>query len=85
MRVGLSAKFELAAAEHLGFKRGELGMDFQADNRFPIFEYLFELLHGYSPSFPSANAGATGAVPYTVSSAAAARSMFSSLKAGLMS
>ena len=85
MRVGLSAKFELAATEHLGFERGELGVDFQADNRFPIFEYLFELLHGYSPSFPSANAGATGAAPYTVSSAAAARSMFSSLKAGLMS
>ena len=85
MGVGLGAEFQLAAAEHLGFEGGELGMDLQADNRFPIFEYLFELLHGYSPSFPSANAGATGAAPYTVSSAAAARSMFSSLKAGLIS
>ena len=45
MRVGLSAKFELAAAEHLGFERGELGVDLQADDRFPIFEYFFELLH----------------------------------------
>ena len=45
VRVGRGAEFQLAAAEHLSGEGGELGVDFQADDRFPILQYLLELLH----------------------------------------
>ena len=34
--IGLVIMAELAAAEHLGIERGELGMDLQADDGLPI-------------------------------------------------
>ena len=52
--VGSCAELQLAAAEHLGLERGQLGVDLQADDRLPILQDLFELLHGYSPAFPPA-------------------------------
>ena len=45
MRIRVCAEFELAAAEHLGLERGQFRMDLQADDRFPILEHFFELLH----------------------------------------
>ena len=45
VRVGRGAELQLAAAEHLRGEGGELGVDFQADDRFPILQYLLELLH----------------------------------------
>ena len=54
VRVRLGAELQLAAAEHLGVERGELGMDLEADDGLPVLQHLFELAHGYSPAFPSA-------------------------------
>ena len=153
VRVGLGAELQLAAAEHLGLERGELGVDLEADDGLPVLQHLFELPHvthlplrpapgrprrrpvaqtvllartapaglparaelaWWTPpracpirceagqidsrerrrprpgcrrrasvgSTPSRKAGATGAGPYAVSSAAATRSMFSSLNCG---
>ena len=45
MGVGLGAEFKLAAAEHLGVQRGELGMNLEADDGLPVFQNLFESLH----------------------------------------
>ena len=41
MRVRIGAELQLAATEHLRVQRGQLSMDFQADNRFPILQHLF--------------------------------------------
>ncbi len=60
--VGLVVVAELAAAEHLGVERGELGVDLEADDGLPVLQDLGELLHLSSPPFP-AHAGATGAAP----------------------
>ena len=58
VRVGRGAELQLAAAEHLRGKGGELGVDFQADDRFPILQYLLELLHAtrlpFRPRIPGA-------------------------------
>ena len=62
VRVRVGAELKLAAAEHLRVQRGQLGMDLQADDRFPILQHFFELTH-YSTTFPSAKFGATGALP----------------------
>ena len=61
VRVRLGAELQLAAAEHLGVERGELGMDLQADDGLPILEHLFELPHGYSPAFSTWNGSPPGA------------------------
>ena len=53
VRVGCGAELQLAAAEHLRGKGGELGVDFQADDRFPILQYLLELLHATRLPFRS--------------------------------
>ena len=45
MRIRGSSEFELATAEHLGLERGQFSMNLKTDDRFPIFEYFFELLH----------------------------------------
>ena len=51
MSVGSGAEFQLAAAEHLGGERGQLGVDLQTDDSFPILQHLFELLHATHPPF----------------------------------
>lgn len=43
--VGGRAELQLAAAEHLGFQRGQLRVDLQTDDGLPGLEYLFEGLH----------------------------------------
>ena len=55
MRIGVGAEFELATAEHLRVQRGELSMDFQADDGFPILQNLFELLHAIHRPFQPQN------------------------------
>ena len=61
MSVRFGTEFQFAATEHLRLQFRELAVDFETDDRFPVFQNFIERFHVYSS--PSANWAATGALP----------------------